>query len=186
MMLGSRSADKWIVFICPKCNVEVPDPGLAPPLPRWRRPNGLPARHIPICPSGHKLRTVIGYTTELPLPLAFLRGLACSSTLLLLGLIQNESPRAAVPPQAWLMFNTAFLFLIGMIAFGYAWTWAGMEGPVHRLTSRACGVALGYLVPAVISSHALYFHWANPAAVALQGQLKKLLSALVDLPNLRV
>ena len=69
-------------------------------------------------------------TTELPLPLAFLRGLAGSSILLLLGLIQNESPRAAVPPQAWLMFNTAFLFLIGMMAFGYAWTWAGMEwGP---------------------------------------------------------
>jgi hypothetical protein len=51
--------------------------------------------------------------------------------------------------------------ILGAIAFVYAWSWAGRSGPIHRLTSRACGVALGYLVPAAIISHALYFQWVR-------------------------
>ena len=109
-----------------------------------------------------------------------------SSILLLLGLIQNESPRAAVPAASLVDVQHRIPVSDWHDGFWLCVDLGRMEGPVHRLTSRACGVAFGYLVPAIISSHALYFHWANPAAVALQGQLKKLLSSLVDLPNLRL
>jgi hypothetical protein len=67
-------------------------------------------------------------------------------------------------PRGWrihlgLTLMTILELILGAIAFGYAWSWAGQSGPVHKLTSRACGVALGYLAPAAIISHALYFHW---------------------------
>lgn len=54
----------------------------------------------------------------------------------------------------------------GIVAYCYAWDWAARSGPAHRLTSLALGTALGYLVPAMISSHALYFRWIDALETA--------------------
>lgn len=67
--------------------------------------------------------------------------------------------------------------VIGIVGLSDAWLWAGMNGPVHRLTTRAFGIGLGSVIPAVVAGHALYFKWANSAEAAfVQGMIN-----LVDL-----
>jgi hypothetical protein len=155
------------VFVCPKCNLEVVNPTFLPPPPWWRRTEGSHNRPYPVCPSGHQLRDrLLGNMTELALPLAFLRGLLVSCVALVLGMLEDLRFPPGWQSHLGLTLMAALGLILGMIAFGYAWSWAGRSGPVHRLTSRACGVALGYLVPASIISHALYFHWAGPLQTA--------------------
>lgn len=99
--------------------------------------------------------------THLALPLALARGLFVCGFSLILAILQDlRSPRLSTSHLGLAMITGGGL-VCGTIAFGYAWNWAGRSGPVHTLTSRACGVALGYLAPSVITSHALYFHWAG-------------------------
>jgi hypothetical protein len=114
--------------------------------------------------------------SELSLPLAFLRGLGLSCILLVLGLVEDDLRRASRPAHLLLTAMTGSVPLLGVIAFGCARAWAGAKGPVHRLTSRACGMAFGHLVPAVVASHALYFHWADPVAAAVRTGLKTLIA----------
>ncbi len=115
---------------------------------------------MPICPLGHKLRSIVlGNLTELTLPLAFLRGLGGCGLALALGILEDFRSTRMGSPHLGLMLMTGGGLVFGMIAFIDAWRWAGANGPVHRLTSRACGIALGSAVPAVVATHALYFHW---------------------------
>ncbi len=150
------------MFICPKCNVEVVNPTFLPPPPWWRRPRGSSNRPYPVCPNGHRLRSrLMGNMTELALPWAILRGLAISATSLVMGMLQDMRTHLSPRNHLGLTMMTAVGLILGCITFGYAWSWAGRSGPVHRLTSRACGEAVGFLVPALIMLHALYFHWAG-------------------------
>jgi hypothetical protein len=173
---GRLKTDIGCVFICAKCNIDVPDPELVPAPPRWRRRRGTPSRPMPICPSGHKLRNIVGYTTELSLPPASVRGLGLSCTLLLFGLFEDGLRKPTPWPHMMLAVITGLVLLLGAIAFGYAWTWAGLNGPVHRLTSRACGMAFGCLVPGIVASHALCFHWVNSGAAAFRDEFKFLIA----------
>ncbi len=109
--------------------------------------------------------------TELPLPLAFLRGLVISSLVLVLGMLEDLRLPLWSRTHLCLGLITGITLIMGFIFFAYAWNWAGRDGPVHRLASRACGVALGYLVPAIAASHALYFHWVGAFQSALGNQL---------------
>jgi hypothetical protein len=160
------------VFICPKCNIEVENPQFLPPPPWWRRTDNSAQRPYPVCPQGHRLRNrFLGNMTELALPLAFLRGLAVCGTALILGMMEDlRFPPGLrsklVVTNLGLTMMTGVALILGATAFGYAWDWAGRSGPVHRLVSRACGIALGYLVPAIAASHALYFHWVHAAQMA--------------------
>ena len=131
---------------------------------------------MPICPSGHKLRSsVLGNLTELPLPLALLRGFFVCSMTLLLGMLEDIRFTCEGRRPFGLIFMTGTLLVLGIIAFGDAWLWAGRPGPVNRLTTRACGMALGTLIPAVVACHALYFHWST----RVQSQLMQGMTALV-------
>lgn len=129
---------------------------------------------MPICPSGHKLRTVVGYSRPLSLPIAFLVGLLLSCAVLVFGILEDERRVATPSPHLILKLATGAMFLYGAMALCHAWNWAGSNGPVKLLAPRACGMAFGYLVPAVVSSHALYFEWVNPVATAALVELKKL------------
>jgi hypothetical protein len=107
----------------------------------------------------------------LTLPLAFLRGFGFCGLALTLGVLQDfRAARIGLPhfgfPHFGLMAMTGVGLVYGGIAVVYAWRWAGLQGPANRLTSRACGVALGSAVPAIIASHALYFHWVNSVEAA--------------------
>jgi hypothetical protein len=149
------------VFICSACNAEVENPAYvwSPPWRSWRTDRGW---HYPVCPSGHCLiHYVIGKQTELSLPLSFLRGFSLSLVCLVYAIVQDL--RWGKPGNHLLVVVAAAMMVgWGLLAWGYAWTWAGRTGPVHRLTSRACGVAFGFLVPALIAGHALFFNWLAP------------------------
>ncbi|MGA8027608.1 MAG: hypothetical protein WB992_10705, partial [Bryobacteraceae bacterium] len=82
------------MLICPKCNIEVPNPEYVPAPPWWRR-RGWSNRPRPVCPKGHRLRHwLFGYLTELSLPLAFLRGLLMCCFALVYGIIRDlREPR---------------------------------------------------------------------------------------------
>jgi hypothetical protein len=124
-------------------------------------------RPYPVCPREHRLRNrFLGNMTELGLPLAFLRGLAICGTALLLGMIEDLRFPPGARSNLGLTMMAGVGLVMGTTAFGFAWAWAGRSGPVHRLTSRACGVGLGYLVPALAASHGLYFHWVHAAQMA--------------------
>ena len=169
------------VFICPDCNCEVADPEFIPAPPWWRRPRGMSRRPTPVCPAGHKLRRqVLGNLTELNLPLAFLRGLCISVAALVMAILDDLRLTASEGPHLGLMMMAGLGLVFGTIAFTDAWIWAGLIGPVHRLASRACGVALGFAVPAIVASHALYFHWAAAAEAAFGEALLHLLEPLLQ------
>jgi hypothetical protein len=74
--------------------------------------------------------------------------------------------------------TTTAMLVVGIIAFGHAWIWAGMEEPAHRLTTRAVGMAMGYLVPVIPALNALYFHWDHFAQSPSAKLLVRLLQAL--------
>jgi hypothetical protein len=98
--------------------------------------------------------------------MAFLRGLLVCCVALVLGMLEDLRFPAGWRSHLGLALVTRVALILGTVAFGYAWNWAGRSGPVHRLTSRACGVALGYLVPATTISHTLYFHWVSALQTA--------------------
>jgi hypothetical protein len=82
--------------------------------------------------------------------------------VLVLGILEDQRlPPRANPHHVGLSIITAAGLILGAVAFAYAWSWAGRTGPVNRLTSRAFGIAMGYLVPSAIALHALCFHWAS-------------------------
>lgn len=166
------------MFICPQCNQFVADPTFVPRATSWTR-SAWP-RRLPICPSGHILQSrVLGGLKELSLPSALLRGLAFSCALLAVGVLQDSAPytgRRAVG----LLGMDASMLIVGVTALCRAWIWAGMEGPVRRLTPRALGMAVGYLVPVIPASNELYFHWTHFAA-GPSGRLLTGLSQLIDL-----
>jgi hypothetical protein len=115
---------------------------------------------MPICQSGHKLRSqILGDLTELSLAPALLRGLFFSGLAIIFGMLQDLRLGRDGRPLGLLM-TTGMTLIVGAIALNDSWTWAGRDGPVHRLTARAFGMAMGCFVPAIIASHALYFHWA--------------------------
>ena len=162
------------MFICPTCNIEVEDPAYKKQ-PRGWYSRGVYRPPVPICPSGHWLKTSIGHMREMPLALSFLRSAGIACAFLTSGLLPGEGGTMIFGPHFILVFVTSTLLVIGMAAFDKAWTWAGMEGPVKRLVPRACGAAFGYLIPAVVSCHALYFDWVN----RVREILAKSLNALV-------
>jgi hypothetical protein len=128
---------------------------------------------VPICPAGHILRRrALGNLTELWLIWALLRGLAISSAVLALGALQDLYPVTGGRRQMGLLGAGACMLGFGVAAFCHAWIWAGMEGPARRLTPRALGMALGFLVPVIPASNALYFHWtyfaAGPSGILLK------------------
>jgi hypothetical protein len=114
--------------------------------------------------------------TELALPLGFCRGLSICATALALGTLEDVRLARTGWPHLGLMVVTGLGLLLGLIAVGYAWLWAGSAGPVHRLTSRACGVAFGYLIPALVASHGLYFHWVDLVEEVCGQELQRLYS----------
>ncbi len=69
---------------------------------------------------------------------------------------------------------TCMELVIGTLAFGRGWIWAGREGPVQRLTSRAFGIGLGSLIPALVACHALYFNWATSVEAACGKEMIRL------------
>jgi hypothetical protein len=69
-----------------------------------------------------------------------MRGLAGSGVLLLLGMLTDLRFRYHSWHPVGLVLMTGMGLVIGITAFCDAWLWAGMPGPVHRLTTRACGV----------------------------------------------
>ena len=155
------------MFICPDCNAEVTMPSFIPAPPWWRRMRGSSSRPIPTCERGHRLRRqILGNLTELPLAAAFLRGLAVSTLAILLGALRDIRLAGTKWPHLALMAMAATSLVCGAVAFYYAWVWAGLNGPVRRLTTRACGTAFGYAVPVLIVSHGLYFHWLDPVGAA--------------------
>lgn len=129
-----------------------------------------------MCPAGHPLRSIIGNTTDISLPIALLLGFRNGCLLLLVGVLEDFR-FARMSPHLGLTIVIVGLLIIGIIAFSRAWNWAGMIGPVKRLSARACGMAIGYLIPAVIASHSLYFHWVEAVEDGLYRQLSRLFEA---------
>lgn len=131
---------------------------------------------MPVCPAGHKLRTqFLGDLTDLSLGLALLRGLALSIVAILFGILQDLGRRRTVIPCLGMAVLAGFMVIIGLNDLADAWRWSGKGGPVYRLTPRAFGMALGFLVPALVAMHALYFRWAG----SLEHAVNHLLLALL-------
>ncbi len=139
------------------------------------RRGALIARRIPVCPTGHRLRSaVLGNLTEGPVAVALLRGLITSALFLVLGMLEDarlEQRGSHLYAHFALLVMTAILLIRGTLAFYKAWDWAGVEGPVHRLTPRALGMAFGCLLPSLAITHALYFQWADFLEAALRQAL---------------
>ena len=153
------------MFICPQCNIYVAEPDFVLIPRKWWQRRGFLVREklTPVCPAGHKLRGVMGYTTELSLPRAFLQGLGRGFLLIALGFFQDLRfvQRARTWPHLDLLVTAGIALVLGLFSFGRAWIWAGREGPVHRLTSRACGTAMGYFAMGTVACHAMYFEWVD-------------------------
>ena len=60
-----------------------------------------------------------------------------------------------------LQLTILMLLIYGLIAFVRAWLWAGRTGPAQRRTSRALGMAFGFLVTALAVCHGIYFRWID-------------------------
>lgn len=73
----------------------------------------------------------------------------------------------------------ASMLVIGVAALYHAWIWAGTQGPARRLTPRALGMAVGYLLPVIPASNELYFHWTHFAG----GASVRLLTGLFQVMN---
>ena len=154
---------KDAVLICSECDSVVTDPDFTRPLPWPLRPRWQPGP-TPLCSNGHKVRNwILGVTYEQTLPWAFLRGFAICSLLLIQGdLLDLRHRRPGYPVNHFgFQLSTAAALIFAAISFTYAWNWAGRKGPVNRLAARACGSALGFGVPAITASHAIYFHWLD-------------------------
>lgn len=113
--------------------------------------------------------------TELALPIAFARGLWGGSLTLAIGVLKDASSTRMASPHLFAVLATGVTFLVGMLAFWRAWQWAGSPDPVHRLTSRAFGVATGWTVPAIVSFHAIYFGWISRSQTALNDAFTRLI-----------
>lgn len=112
---------------------------------------------------------------NISLEFAFARALLLCAFLMLVGMLEDLRYPIGSRIHMGVVMMTAFALIFGIIAFIYAFLWAGRTGPVHRLTALACGTALGYMVPAIVASHALYFGWIGPAQTAYAHGLLRLL-----------
>jgi hypothetical protein len=168
------------MFICPECNITVDSPDSMPP-PWWMRMNRFYVRPVPTCPSGHRLRTeILGNLTAAPLIVPLLRTGFASFLGLVAGMLEDLRGLRSLYPHFGLVLMTIVVSILGIIALGKAWSWAGMNGPVNRLTARAFGSALGYLLPSIIACHALYFRWADALEAALTRGILTLGQALTQ------
>lgn len=122
---------------------------------------------MPICPARHHLRSqVVGDLTEISLAKASLQGFAFCATYLLVGIMEDARRGPLATNHVPLMLMTGLALILGTLALADAWTWAGRSEPAYRLTRRAFGNAVGFLLPALIAAHALYFHWIGPVESA--------------------
>ena len=136
----------------------------------------LYVRDVPICPSGHRLRTeILGNLTAVPLIVALLRAGFFSCLGLVIGMLKDLQFARTIYPRLGLVVMTAVLSILGIIALGKAWSWTGMQGPANRLADRALGSALGYLLPVIIPCHALYFSWADVLEAGLEQRILDLI-----------
>lgn len=137
------------MHICVKCNVEVAyAEAFIPGVPNYR------AHECPVCPCGRVLHSaIVGPLTPASLwssfVRAFLLSVVCLSTSIVVDLDLNQRHSLGFPD---LMVKVALAVcgIWGLVALVLAWTWAGAEGPVQRLASRAAGTAFGFLWPALL------------------------------------
>ena len=158
---NTAMADEARVFICPICNSKVMNPMFRPsPWWAWRRKARGASVGDPVCANGHRLRNgLLGDLRQVSAWRAFLRGFLVCGAALCFALVEDALTPATTSDWRLRVF-TATGLLVGALTFHYAWKWGVRSGPVHRLATRAVGVALGFLAPALVASHALYFEWA--------------------------
>ena len=107
---------------------------------------------------------MVGDLTDRSVGYAIMRSLGLTTLFFFCAVVEDLRPRAHLHSyeHACLFGMTLLVLAIGSVALMDAWLWAGRHGPVHRLTERAFGTAIGALIPGIACLHALYFGWAGP------------------------